>query len=32
MKEKQDTEITALKKQMDEVMRIVGAEAKKKKE
>ncbi len=32
MKEKQDTEIAALKKQMEEVMRIVGAEAKKKKD
>ncbi len=30
MKETQDTEIAALKKQMEEVMRIVGAEAKKK--
>jgi hypothetical protein len=30
IKEKQDTEIAALKKQMEEVMRIVGAEAKKK--
>jgi Chaperone of endosialidase len=29
MKEKQDTEITSLKKQMEEVLRIVGAEAKK---
>ncbi|MBI3218321.1 MAG: tail fiber domain-containing protein [Bacteroidetes bacterium] len=31
MKEKQDTEIATLKKQMDEVLRIVGAEANKKK-
>jgi trimeric autotransporter adhesin len=30
LKEKQETEITALKKQMEEVLRIVGAEAKKK--
>ncbi len=32
LQEKQDTEIAALKKQIEEVMRIVGAEAKKKKD